>query len=94
MENCVITCRNNVPIKNGAYKIKEKIHFAPFGYPCGNKGEVGDPKILLFFFKIFQAVWEAWVFLISAEKGTCWLGELEHRQLKKGIKCRLLNILP
>ncbi|XP_042150546.1 venom metalloproteinase antarease-like TtrivMP_A [Ixodes scapularis] len=39
MENCVITCRNNVPTKNGYYQIKEKTHFAPFGYPCGNNGE-------------------------------------------------------
>ncbi|XP_040068227.1 zinc metalloproteinase-disintegrin-like EoVMP2 [Ixodes scapularis] len=39
MENCVITCRNNVPTKNGYFQIKEKTHFAPFGYPCGNNGE-------------------------------------------------------
>ncbi|XP_040062646.1 venom metalloproteinase antarease-like TtrivMP_A [Ixodes scapularis] len=39
MENCVITCRNNVTIKNGSYQIKENIHFAPFGYPCGDGGK-------------------------------------------------------
>ncbi|XP_040068182.2 venom metalloproteinase antarease-like TtrivMP_A [Ixodes scapularis] len=39
MKNCVITCRNNVPTKNGYFQIKENTHFAPFGYPCGNNGE-------------------------------------------------------
>ncbi|KAM7296723.1 venom metalloproteinase antarease-like TtrivMP_A [Ixodes scapularis] len=39
MENCVITCRNNVTTNNGYFQIKEKTHFAPFGYPCGNNGE-------------------------------------------------------
>ncbi|XP_042142045.1 venom metalloproteinase antarease-like TtrivMP_A [Ixodes scapularis] len=38
MKNCVITCRNKVVIGRN-YQIKEEIHFAPFGYPCGDNGE-------------------------------------------------------